>query len=184
MGALILMAQTQGHWLANYRVCHARMLLTLISLLAATQLNRLLGVTGMQVITRVMGVLLCALAVQFVFDGIAESGLLPALEPRAADILRRNYFSDQEPIMSATMHWHKLLSATRFGEGTLDLEGRGTPSIKTTTIIFLRPCRSDHLHPLAETTMCTADPQSGSGPLVGTLGRALRDKLPLGPERQ
>ncbi|QQD21888.1 NAAT family transporter [Oceanospirillaceae bacterium ASx5O] len=86
MGALILlMAQTKGHLLEQFTVfamLGVVMLLTLVSLLAATQLNRLLGVTGMQVITRVMGVLLCALAVQFVFDGIAESGLLPVLEPR------------------------------------------------------------------------------------------------------
>jgi len=49
--------------------------LTLVCLLAASQLQRLLGVTGMHVITRVFGVLLCALAVQFVFDGVMQSGL-------------------------------------------------------------------------------------------------------------
>ncbi len=85
MGALILlMAQTQGHPLEQmtvFTMLALVMLITLGCLLAATQLNRFLGVTGMQVITRVMGVLLCALAVQFVFDGIAESGLLQALEP-------------------------------------------------------------------------------------------------------
>jgi multiple antibiotic resistance protein len=42
----------------------------------ATKIQQLLGVTGMHVISRVFGVLLCALAVQFIFDGIEQSGLL------------------------------------------------------------------------------------------------------------
>ncbi|HSS65254.1 MAG TPA: MarC family protein, partial [Gammaproteobacteria bacterium] len=50
--------------------------LTFFALLGATQVQKLLGVTGLHVITRVFGVLLCALAVQFLFDGIAQSGLL------------------------------------------------------------------------------------------------------------
>ena len=47
-----------------------------IILLMASQIHRFLGVTGIQVITRISGIMLAALAVQFVFDGIVQSGLL------------------------------------------------------------------------------------------------------------
>jgi multiple antibiotic resistance protein len=77
--AILLMANTGGDWLLQ-----ATVLATLLGVLALTfglligagQINRLLGVTGLHVITRVFGVLLSALAVQFLFDGIAASGLV------------------------------------------------------------------------------------------------------------
>jgi len=49
------------------------MSLALLALLAAAQVGRLLGVTGANVVTRVLGVVLAALATQFVIDGVRES---------------------------------------------------------------------------------------------------------------
>lgn len=49
--------------------------LTFVALLAAPRLSRLLGITGANVISRVLGLILAALAAQFVLDGLATSGL-------------------------------------------------------------------------------------------------------------
>ena len=78
--AILLMADQQGDIAGQAIVIGsilAIVLLTFICLLLASKINRLLGVTGMHVIARVMGVLLTALAMQFIFDGIKQSGLVP-----------------------------------------------------------------------------------------------------------
>lgn len=80
MGAIILlMANAEGDF-ARQTVVIAMlflaMLISFVALMGAAQLQRVLGVTGMHVVSRIFGVLLSALAVQFLFDGIAASGLL------------------------------------------------------------------------------------------------------------
>ncbi|MEE9356747.1 MAG: MarC family protein [Methylococcaceae bacterium] len=75
---ILLMANSRQNIMQQALVCSsllAVLLLTFLCLLAAAQLHRLLGITGIQVISRIFGVLLTALAVQFIFDGIAESSL-------------------------------------------------------------------------------------------------------------
>ncbi len=80
MGAVILLIANQPGDITAQAIIIASLLiillLTFISLLLAVKIQNLLGVTGMHVIARVMGVLLSALAVQFIIDVIKQSGLL------------------------------------------------------------------------------------------------------------
>lgn len=79
MGAVVLLTVESGgdltHWGIVVAALLAVLLMTLVLLLLATQVQKVLGVTGLNVIARVAGVLLAALAVQFIFDGLAHSPL-------------------------------------------------------------------------------------------------------------
>ena len=77
--AILLMADAHGDWrtqMVIIGILLVVLLMTFLALLGATFLQKLLGVSGLHVISRVFGVLLAALAVQFIFDGIEQSGLL------------------------------------------------------------------------------------------------------------
>jgi multiple antibiotic resistance protein len=54
----------------------AVMITTLLLLLLANDLNRFIGITAQRVLMRVFGILLAAIAVQSVFNGLATSGVL------------------------------------------------------------------------------------------------------------
>ena len=82
--AILLIANAQGQFVLQLTVIAAMLavlLITFLALIGASYLQKLLGVTGLHVVTRVFGVLLSALAVQFIFDGISQSGLFTALGP-------------------------------------------------------------------------------------------------------
>ncbi len=76
---ILLVGQAGNNWpgtLAVLGLMLAMMAVTYAFLLASPPLERLLGRTGTIVITRLLGMLLAALSVQFVIDGVRGTGLI------------------------------------------------------------------------------------------------------------
>ena len=76
--AIVLAAGTRGDFTllgAVIAAILAVMLVTLMLLLVAQEIHHVIGVTARKVIVRVFGVLLAALAVQSIFNGLAEARL-------------------------------------------------------------------------------------------------------------
>ncbi len=75
-GAIVLAANTKGDVTLLAAVIGAMlavMAVTLVLLLLAQEVHQLIGVTARKVIVRVFGVLLAALAVQSIFNGLADT---------------------------------------------------------------------------------------------------------------
>ena len=74
---ILLVGQTDGTtgYAAVMGVLFGILALTFLMFLMAATIERLLGKTGITIITRLLGMLLAALAVQFVLDGLRGFGL-------------------------------------------------------------------------------------------------------------
>ena len=73
---LALGAKTIATMAAVYVSILLTALISFYVLAAASMMERRLGQTGMRILTRLMGLVLCAIAVQFIIDGIKLSGLV------------------------------------------------------------------------------------------------------------
>lgn len=81
ISAVILLTSDKGFglaWAVVVVALLAILLLCYLAMLVALPIQRLLGLTGLAVVSRVVGVLLAALAMQFLLDGLRASGLFGA----------------------------------------------------------------------------------------------------------
>jgi multiple antibiotic resistance protein len=76
---MVLMAQSRSWWQAIpvYAAIAVTALASYYTLAGANRVRRFLGETGIRILMRLMGLMLMALAVQFVLNGFVDLGLVP-----------------------------------------------------------------------------------------------------------
>jgi multiple antibiotic resistance protein len=69
---MVLMGQHSSilHWIVVLAGLLAALTVTALVLLVSPRILRLMGRTGIMVITKVMGLIVCAIGIQFIIDGI------------------------------------------------------------------------------------------------------------------
>ncbi|HEY0214113.1 MAG TPA: MarC family protein [Paenirhodobacter sp.] len=86
MATMILLAggprSDSMHFVAVLAVLAAVLLCVLAMFLIATPIERALGRTGTMVVTRLLGMLLAALSVQFILDGLRGAGIIASITGR------------------------------------------------------------------------------------------------------
>lgn len=76
---LLLLGRVEGDLMAQLvvlAVLGATLAVTLGVLMVAAQVTRMMGVTGINVVHRVLGILLAALACQFILDGLSQGAVM------------------------------------------------------------------------------------------------------------
>jgi multiple antibiotic resistance protein len=79
ISTVLVLVHQAGPWtnaIPVYSAIAAVGLATFLSLRACELFNRLLGKTGIRVLSRLMGLVLATVAVQFILDGLRETGIL------------------------------------------------------------------------------------------------------------
>lgn len=82
---ILLASEKKGEWLGTLTVIGVTwliVLMTFVFMLIAPLLERILRRTGIVVVTRILGLLLAALSIQFVLDGISQSNIFDNSTPK------------------------------------------------------------------------------------------------------
>ncbi|EKE76746.1 MarC family NAAT transporter [Gallaecimonas xiamenensis] len=77
---LATLADSWSHYLAIIIGILVMGVITYLTLLASGAITRVLGVTGMQALTKIMGFLIFCIAVQFIVNGVLDPSLLARLK--------------------------------------------------------------------------------------------------------